>query len=353
MYVWIDALTNYITGVGYPNENDEKWRFWPADAHIIGKDIVRFHTVYWPAFLMSAGIPVPDAPGHVMYVWIDALTNYITGVGFPDDKSEQFQKYWPADLHVIGKDIIRFHTVYWPAFLMSAGLPVQKRVFAHGFLTSEGKKMSKSLGNVVDPFAVLEEFGTDPVRYYCLREVSFGQDGDWGREKFVNRNNADLANNFGNLAQRSLSMIAKNFGGQMPPRQDGSGEDNKIDSETNTPIARMEEPMVTEQLHEAAAELIAALSAANLYFADQAPWGKKDDMARMGAILATTADVLRRAAIAASPFVPAAASKMLDLLAVPADKRLLQHALDPDSGIAPETVLPPPEPVFKKFEQAK
>ncbi|MEQ1900448.1 MAG: methionine--tRNA ligase [Devosia sp.] len=299
------------------------------------------------------GIPVPDAPGHVMYVWIDALTNYITGAGFPDDNGEKFKTFWPADLHVIGKDIIRFHTVYWPAFLMSAGLEVQKRVFAHGFLTSEGKKMSKSLGNVVDPFALVEEFGADPVRYYFLREISWGQDGDWGREKFVNRNNADLANNFGNLAQRSLAMIAKNFGGVMPPRQQGSGEDNKIVSEMTTAVERMEAAMVTEQLHEAAGELVAALSLANLYFADQAPWGKKDDPARMGAILATTADVLRRAAIAAQPFVPLAAGKMLDLLAVPNDHRMLDHALDSETGIAAGTVLPPPEPVFRKFEQAK
>ena len=168
------------------------------------------------------------------------------------------------------------------------------------------------------------------MRFYCLREISWGQDGDWGREKFVNRNNADLANNFGNLAQRSLSMIAKNFGGQMPPRQDGSAEDDKIVAETITSIERMEAAMASELLHEATAELIAALSAANLYFADQAPWGKKDDLARMGAILATTADVVRRCAIAAQPFVPASAAKMLDLLAVPADQRLLQHALDPD-----------------------
>jgi methionyl-tRNA synthetase len=299
------------------------------------------------------GIPVPDAPGHVMYVWIDALTNYITGVGFPDVKSEQFQKYWPADLHVIGKDIIRFHTVYWPAFLMSAGLPVQKRVFAHGFLTSEGKKMSKSLGNVVDPFAVVDEFGADPVRYYLLREVSWGQDGDWGRDKFVLRNNADLANNFGNLAQRSLSMIAKNFGGALPPRQAGSAEDNKIVAETIAAVSRMEEAMVTEQLHEAASELIGGLSAANLYFAEQAPWGKKDDLVRMGAILATTADVVRRCAIAAQPFVPQSAAKVLDLLAVPEDERLLQHALDPDLAVPAGTVLPPPEPVFRKFEQTK
>ena len=299
------------------------------------------------------GIPVPDAPGHVMYVWIDALTNYITGVGFPDDNGAQFQKFWPADLHVIGKDIIRFHTVYWPAFLMSAGLPLPGRVFAHGFLTSEGKKMSKSLGNVVDPFGLVEEFGADPVRFYCLREISWGQDGDWGREKFINRNNADLANNFGNLAQRSLTMIAKNFGGQMPPRQAGSGEDNKIVAETIAAISRMEEAMVTEQLHEATAELVAALSAANLYFAEQAPWGLKSDMARMGAVLATTADVLRRAAIAAQPFVPASAAKVLDLLAVRESERTLAHALDPDSGVAAATSLPPPEPVFRKFENAK
>ena len=299
------------------------------------------------------GIPVPNAPGHVMYVWVDALTNYITGVGFPDDKSAQFQKYWPADMHVIGKDIIRFHTVYWPAFLMSAGIPVQKRVFAHGFLTSEGKKMSKSLGNVVDPFGVVEEFGADPVRWYFLREIPFGQDGDWGREKFVNRNNADLANNFGNLAQRSLSMIAKNFGGEMPTRQMGSGEDNKIVAETIAAISRMEEAMVTEQLHDAASELIAALSAANLYFAEQAPWGKKDDLARMGAILATTADIVRRCAIVAQPFVPASAAKMLDLLAAPEGERLLQHALDPDLVVAAGARLLAPEPVFRKFEQSK
>ena len=296
------------------------------------------------------GIPVPDAPGHVMYVWIDALTNYITGVGFPDDTGAQFRKFWPADLHVIGKDIIRFHTVYWPAFLMSAGLPPPKRVFAHGFLTSEGKKMSKSLGNVVNPFEVVEEFGTDPVRFYCLREISWGQDGDWGRDKFINRNNADLANNFGNLAQRSLSMIAKNFGGRMPALDEGSGEDSKIVAETITSIERMEASMATELLHEASAELIAALSAANLYFAEQAPWGKKGDLKRMGAILATTADVVRRCAIAAQAFVPASATRVLDLLAVPAAERALAHALDPDLVVAEGTVLPAPEPVFRKFE---
>jgi methionyl-tRNA synthetase len=297
------------------------------------------------------GIPVPDAPGHVMYVWVDALTNYITGVGFPDEASELYRKFWPANLHVIGKDIIRFHTVYWPAFLMSAGLPVQHRVFAHGFLTVEGKKMSKSIGNVIDPFAVIDEFGVDPLRYYALREVSFGQDGDYGREKFVNRNNADLANNFGNLAQRSLAMIQKNFGGALPASAP-EAVDSAIVAEAKAAVGRMQAAMQTQQVHEATAELVALLSAANLYFAEQAPWGLKDNLPRMGTILATTADVVRRAAIAAQPFIPTSAAKFLDALAVPEDRRLLVDALG-DGGVSAGTALPVPQPVFRKFEHAK
>ena len=297
------------------------------------------------------GIPVPGAPGHVMYVWVDALTNYITGVGFPDGNSEQFKKYWPANLHVIGKDIIRFHTVYWPAFLMSAGIKVPHRVFAHGFLTSEGKKMSKSVGNIVDPHEQLDLYGTDPVRWYCLREISFGQDGDWGREKFINRNNSDLANNFGNLAQRSLSMIQKNFSGVLPMAAQNEA-DKAIVSEAIAAIGRMNTAMQGQQINEAASELTTLLNAANLYFADQAPWGLKADLPRMGTILATTADVVRRAAIVAQPFVPGSAAKFLDALAVPADQRQLSHALAAGS-IPASTVLPPPEPVFKKFEHVK
>jgi methionyl-tRNA synthetase len=298
------------------------------------------------------GIPVPGAPGHVMYVWIDALTNYITGAGFPDESSEKYKTFWPADLHVIGKDIVRFHAVYWPAFLMSAGLPLPRRVFAHGFLTSEGKKMSKSLGNVVNPFDQLDLYGADPIRWYCLREVSFGQDGDWGAEKFINRNNSDLANNFGNLAQRSLSMIQKNFAGVLPEAAPAEA-DQAIVAGVTAAIARMAEAMASQQLHEAAGELTTVLGQANTYFAEQAPWGLKADLPRMGTILATTADVLRRTAIAALPFVPASAAAVLDMLAVPAEQRLLSHALAPDSAIPAGTPLPPPQPVFKKFELPK
>ncbi len=162
------------------------------------------------------GIQVPGNAKHIMYVWVDALTNYITAVGFPDTNSEKFRRYWPADLHVIGKDIVRFHAVYWPAFLMSAGIEVPRRIFSHGFLFNRGEKMSKSVGNVVDPFALADAYGVDPLRYFFLREVPFGQDGNYSHEAIVNRINADLANDLGNLAQRSLTMVARQLGGKLP-----------------------------------------------------------------------------------------------------------------------------------------
>ena len=173
------------------------------------------------------GIPVPGAPGHVMYVWIDALNNYVTATGLLTEPNGPRAHYWPADVHVIGKDILRFHAVYWPAFLMSAGLDLPKRIFGHGFVLNKGEKMSKSVGNVVDPFDLVKAYGREPVRYFFMREVMFGQDGNYTPEAIVNRINADLANNLGNLAQRSLSMIFKNCGGAIPEPGDvhrgGSG----------------------------------------------------------------------------------------------------------------------------------
>ncbi|MET0867686.1 MAG: methionine--tRNA ligase, partial [Pseudorhodoplanes sp.] len=174
------------------------------------------------------GIPVPGAPKHIMYVWVDALTNYITAVGYPDKDGETFQRYWPADLHVIGKDIVRFHAVYWPAFLMSAGIAVPRRIFSHGFLFNRGEKMSKSTGNVVDPFELADTFGVDQVRYFFLREVPFGQDGNYSYEAIAARTNAELANDLGNLAQRSLSMVAKQLGGVMPAPGEFSAGDLAI-----------------------------------------------------------------------------------------------------------------------------
>ena len=297
------------------------------------------------------GIPVPGAPGHVMYVWVDALTNYITGVGYPDMSSELFRKFWPADLHVIGKDIIRFHTVYWPAFLMSAGIEVQHRVFAHGFLTVEGQKMSKSLGNVVDPFALAEEFGVDQLRYFLLREVSFGQDGDYSRDKLVNRVNADLANNLGNLAQRSLSMINKNCDAKAPQPGAYTADDLALIGEVDAALEAAVKAMDGQLVHDAAGAIVAALSSANNYFAGQEPWAlKKTDPDRMATVLYLTADTVRRLTIPMLAFVPKSAEVLLDQLAVPADERLLSHAHTPNL-LRPGTELPVPQGVFARLER--
>ena len=299
------------------------------------------------------GIPVPDAPGHVMYVWVDALTNYITGVGFPDASDVRFARYWPADLHVIGKDIVRFHAVYWPAFLLSAGLPVQARVYAHGFLTVDGKKMSKSLGNVIDPFALIEEFGVDPVRFFFLREVSFGNDGDFSRDKLVNRSNADLANDFGNLAQRSLSMINKNCDARVPSPQAYSEADTAILLMADEALAKARTSMDQQQIHEAISAIWDVVGEANRYFTAQEPWAlKKTDPARMGTVLYVTAEVIRRVAIPALAFIPDSAAQVLDLLAVPQEARVLGEASD-TGCLQAGTVLPAPQAVFQRFERSR
>ncbi|MCP8882246.1 methionine--tRNA ligase [Devosia sp. XJ19-1] len=297
------------------------------------------------------GVPVPDAPGHVMYVWVDALTNYITGLGYPDEQSDLFKKFWPADLHVVGKDIIRFHTVYWPAFLMSAGIEVQHRVFAHGFLTVDGQKMSKSLGNVIDPFALVDTFGADAVRYFFAREVSFGNDGDYSHEKLVNRVNADLANNLGNLAQRSLSMINKNCDAKVPELGALTDADNAIIAEVTEALAEAQKAMDQQLIHEATGAIIAALSSANNYFAGQEPWAlKKTDPVRMATVLYITADTVRRLAIPMQAFVPASAAKLLDQLAVPAESRGLDAAATVNA-LQSGTELPVPQGVFARVEK--
>jgi methionyl-tRNA synthetase len=249
-----------------------------------------------------------------MYVWVDALTNYITGVGFPDDQSDKFKRYWPAALHVIGKDIVRFHAVNWPAFLMSAGIEVPQRIFSHGFLFNRGEKMSKSVGNVIDPFALCDAYGVDPLRYFFLREVPFGQDGNYSHEAIVNRINADLANDLGNLAQRSLSMIGKQFGGVLPQPGAFTPEDKTILAAADAMIGIAREHMKTQALHQVLNAVWAVVADANRYFASEAPWAKaKTDPKRQGTILYVTAEVLRCVAIMAQPFVPFSAAKLLEL----------------------------------------
>jgi methionyl-tRNA synthetase len=280
---------------------------------------------------------------------VDALTNYITGVGFPDDQSEMFKRYWPAALHVIGKDIVRFHAVYWPAFLMSAGVAVPQRIFSHGFLFNRGEKMSKSVGNVIDPFALCDAYGVDPLRYFFLREVPFGQDGNYSHEAIVNRINADLANDLGNLAQRSLSMIGKAFGGTLPEPGEFTAADKTILAAADAMIGKAREHMATQQLHQVLNSVWAVVADANRYFASEEPWAKaKTDPKRQGTILYLTAEVLRQVAILAQPFVPASAANMLDLLAIPAEQRQFSE-LNGTKRIAPGATLPAPKPVFPRY----
>lgn len=294
------------------------------------------------------GLPVPGDPKHVMYVWVDALNNYVTGTGFPDPASPRAH-YWPADVHIIGKDIVRFHAVYWPAFLMSAGLPLPKRVFGHGFLLNKGTKMSKSLGNVVDPFGLAETYGVDQLRYFFLREVSFGQDGNYSHDAIVGRINADLANDLGNLAQRSLSMIAKNCEGRVPPRGTLNEADEAMLAMADAALAKAREAMKDFALHTVLADLWALIAEANRYFANNEPWRlTKTDPARRDTILYVTIEVLREVAILVQPVMPVAAGKLLDLLGVAPEARSFA-ALGSEHRLASGTALPAPSAIFPRY----
>lgn len=295
------------------------------------------------------GIKVPGDDEHVMYVWVDALTNYITGLGFPDESDPKWA-YWPASLHVIGKDIIRFHAVYWPAFLMSAGIAPPKRVYAHGFLFNRGLKMSKSEGNVVDPFTMVDHYGLDQVRYFLLREVPFGQDGSYSHEAIVGRINSDLANDLGNLAQRSLSMIGKNCDGKVPHHGEFTGEDQAILDAAYGLLVAMRGEIEACQIHKALAAVWQVVADGNRYFAAQEPWKlKKTDPERMNTVLYTTAEVLRVIGISIQPFMPDSAAKLLDLLNVGRSRRMFAvgHA-----ALTPGTELPVPSGIFPRYVEA-
>jgi methionyl-tRNA synthetase len=295
------------------------------------------------------GIKVPGNPRHIMYVWVDALTNYITAVGFPDTASEKFKKYWPADLHVIGKDIVRFHAVYWPAFLMSAGIEVPRRIFSHGFLFNRGEKMSKSVGNVIDPFALADAYGVDPLRYFLLREVPFGQDGNYSHEAIVARINADLANDLGNLAQRSLSMVARALGGVLAKPGALQASDQTLLTAADALIGKARDAMVTQQLHQVLNAIWAVVAEANRYFAGEAPWAlAKTDPQRQGTVLYVTAEVLRQVSILIQPFMPTSAGKLLDLLAIPKAERHFAD-LGGTRRITAGAKLPAPAAVFPRY----
>jgi methionyl-tRNA synthetase len=300
------------------------------------------------------GVKVPGSDNHVMYVWVDALTNYITGVGYPDTESERYRRFWPADLHIIGKDITRFHTVYWPAFLMSAGLEPPRHVFAHGFVLHRGEKMSKSLGNVEDPLDLADRFGVDALRYFLLRDVHFGQDGSYSAEAIVARVNADLANSFGNLAQRVLSFIAKNCGGALPFGGRPDPADAQLLALVRTAVAdEMPSHFEALALSHGIEAWLRAVFACNQYVDTQAPWAlRKTDPDRMNAVLATLVQAIRLLAIAIQPVIPASAARLLDQLGVPQEGRDFAALADEMAyeELTAAHKLAPPSPTFPRLD---
>jgi methionyl-tRNA synthetase len=279
------------------------------------------------------GVPVPESNQHVMYVWLDALTNYVTGLGYPDE-TELWRRFWPANVHLIGKDVVRFHAVYWPAFLMSAGIELPKLVYGHGFLLSRGEKMSKSVGNVIDPFALSKSFGVDALRYFLMREVTFGQDGSYSAEAIVNRVNAELANSFGNLAQRTLSMIFKNLGGVVPESGQAPQDVellNRVATSLDSLTANFEEFSFSAGLE----AWMHAVFACNAYIDAAAPWAlRKVDPERMAAVLGTLLEAIQRLTRAVAPVIPSSADKLLTLI---------------DNGRSGQPIAQP-QPLFPRLE---
>jgi len=297
------------------------------------------------------GIPVPGDDKHVMYVWLDALTNYITALGYPD-KTGDFAKFWPADLHMVGKDIVRFHAIYWPAFLMAAGLEPPKRVFAHGWWTNEGQKISKSLGNVIDPVQLIEKYGLDQVRYFLLREIPFGSDGDYSHRAMTGRMNSELANDYGNLAQRTLSMISKNCNGAIPTPGALTDEDNTLLDAAYGLLDKARDALDRQQFHEALEAIWVVVRAANGYVDHQAPWGlKKTDPARMETVLWVLAETIRSMALLTQPFMPTSSATLLDQLALAKDQRTFAH-WGKDHALKAGTAIPTPAGVFPRYVEA-
>ena len=295
------------------------------------------------------GVKVPAADGHVMYVWVDALTNYLSGLGYPEQGADW--KYWPADLHLIGKDIVRFHAVYWPAFLLSAGVALPKQVFGHGFLLHRGEKMSKSIGNVVDPTALADAFGVDALRYFLLRDVSFGQDGSYSAEAIVMRVNAELANSFGNLAQRTVSFIAKNLDGAYPGIGRSDPADGYLIEEVVVACAAFRTAFSDLALAQGIEAWMRGVFACNQYIDVQAPWTlRKTDPDRMHAVLRTLVRAIRMLAITIVPVVPGSAGKVLDQ--INATER--DHAAIDDDGwydrAAASGRIAPPSPIFPRLD---
>jgi methionyl-tRNA synthetase len=292
------------------------------------------------------GVKVPGDENHVVYVWLDALTNYISALGFPRADTSDFQNYWPESVHIVGKDILRFHAVYWPAFLMAANIPLPQTVYAHGWWTNEGQKISKSLGNTIDPLALIDQYGIDSVRYFLLREVPFGQDGDFSTQSLINRINSDLANSYGNLVQRVLSFINKNCGGILPSLGALSEEDEDMINLAQNQSEELSKLMDEFQIHRYGENVWKIIHRANQYVDEHKPWAlKKDNPERMNTVLYVLCEVIRQVAILTLPLLPKGSAKVLGLLNIESDRVTLDDLKEP---LKPGTRLPTPEGIFPR-----
>jgi len=298
------------------------------------------------------GVKVPGKENHVMYVWLDALTNYITALGYPQD-TKQMQAFWPQAIHVVGKDILRFHAVYWPAFLMAANLTPPKRVIAHGWWTNEGQKISKSLGNVIDPHSLVQEYGLDQTRYFLLREVPFGNDGNFARDAIMNRINAELSNNLGNLAQRTLAFINKNCGAVVPTPSAYEPQDIQLLTACETTFADISKLYDNFKFSEILEAIVQLSNRANAYIDSEAPWGlRKTNPERMNTVLYVLLEAIRHLGLYLLPFMPELAGKMLDMLGITPEKRVYK-SVGKACAVVAGSALPAPYPVFPRFETAK
>ncbi len=297
------------------------------------------------------GVDVPGDKDHIMYVWLDALTNYITAVDYPDKSSEMYTQFWPADLHMVGKDILRFHAVYWPAFLMGAGLQPPKRLFAHGWWTNEGQKISKSLGNVIDPREIVKTYGLDQVRYFLLREVPFGNDGDFSHHSMINRINSELSNDLGNLAQRVLSMVGRYCNSHLPAPNDFTLVDTEILSKASKTMEILRTHIDNQAFSEALTSIWTIVRAANVYVDQQAPWKlHKEDPARRDTVLYVLAETIRHLGLYIQPFMPHSGSRLLDLLSISQELRNFSQ-IGSKYALTAGAKLPDPNPLFPRFSE--
>jgi methionyl-tRNA synthetase len=264
----------------------------------------------------SWGIPVPNNKDHVIYVWLDALTNYLSAVDYPDTKSKKYQKFWPASVHLIGKDILRFHAVYWPAFLLAAKLPLPKKVYGHGWILSGEEKMSKSKGNILDPLEIIDQYGLDPLRYYLIKEVSFGNDGNISQERLEDCINSDLANNFGNLCQRVTAFAIKNCDGKIPKKIEFKKDDLRILDKFKNNLNLIRDKIDKQDINFYIDFIINTLFETNKYFNDQEPWKKKDDKLRLDTIVYTTLEIVRKISCMLYPIIPQSSLNALKIFSI-------------------------------------